>query len=372
MLLDRNAGTHYFDPADGGSALLYQHVFWFFGHPEVYIMILPAMGIISEVIPVFARKPIFGYKAVAFSTVGIAFFSMLVWAHHMFSVGLPIGLDSFFMVTSMIIAIPTGVKILNWLATLSRGNISFDTPMLWALGFIAVFTLGGISGIMLAAFPVDWQLTDTYFVVAHLHYVLFGGSMFGIFAGLYYWWPKMFGRQLDERLGKLHFWTVFVGFNVTFFPQHMLGMLGMPRRVYTYNQHGLWEVYTDLLDRRVPDGRRHARVRLERRSEHASGSAPATIRGLPTRSSGTPPHRLRRELRHCPVRDERAPTSRSAPSPRRDERLLVGWSARSLGLLAVGGTGLAVISGAAGWHCASRTRSARGTTAGSARRDRLG
>jgi cytochrome c oxidase subunit I len=243
MLLDRNAGTHYFDPAHGGSALLYQHVFWFFGHPEVYIMILPAMGIISEVIPVFARKPIFGYKAVAFSTVGIAFFSMLVWAHHMFSVGLPIGLDSFFMVTSMIIAIPTGVKILNWLATLWRGNISFDTPMLWALGFIAVFTLGGISGIMLAAFPVDWQLTDTYFVVAHLHYVLFGGSAFGIFAGLYYWWPKMFGRILDERLGKLHFWMVFVGFNLTFFPQHMLGMLGMPRRVYTYNQHGLWEAY---------------------------------------------------------------------------------------------------------------------------------
>ena len=182
MLTDRNLGTHFFDPAHGGSALLYQNVFWFFGHPEVYIMILPAMGIVSEVIPVFARKPIFGYKAVAFSTVGIAFFSMLVWAHHMFSVGLPLGLDSFFMVTSMVIAIPTGVKILNWLATLWRGNISFDTPMLWALGFIAIFTIGGISGIFLASFPVDWQLTDTYFVVAHLHYVLFGGSIFGVFA----------------------------------------------------------------------------------------------------------------------------------------------------------------------------------------------
>ena len=243
MLLDRQAGTHFFDPAHGGSPILYQHVFWFFGHPEVYIMILPAMGMISEILPVFARKPIFGYKAVAISTVGIAFYSLLVWAHHMFAVGLPIGLDIFFMLSSMIIAIPTGVKIFNWLATIWRGNISFDTPMLWALGFIAVFTIGGLSGIFLAAFPIDWQVTDTYFVVAHLHYVLFGGSIFGIFGGLYYWWPKMFGRLLDERLGKLHFWLVFVGFNLTFFPQHMLGLLGMPRRVYTYQAHGLWEAY---------------------------------------------------------------------------------------------------------------------------------
>ena len=243
MLLDRQAGTHFFDPAHGGSPLLYQHVFWFFGHPEVYIMILPAMGIISEVIPVFSRKPIFGYKAVAISTVGIAFYSLLVWAHHMFAVGMPLGLDIFFMLSSMIIAIPTGVKIFNWLATIWRGNISFDTPMLWALGFICVFTIGGLSGIFLAAFPIDWQVTDTYFVVAHLHYVLFGGSIFGIFSGLFYWWPKMFGRILDERLGKLQFWLVFVGFNVTFFPQHMLGLLGMPRRVYTYQAHGLWEIY---------------------------------------------------------------------------------------------------------------------------------
>jgi cytochrome c oxidase subunit 1 len=243
MLLDRQVGTHFFDPAHGGSPILYQHVFWFFGHPEVYIMILPAMGIISEVLPVFARKPIFGYKAVAFSTAGIAFYSLLVWAHHMFAVGLPIGLDIFFMLSSMIIAIPTGVKIFNWLATIWRGNISFDTPMLWALGFIGVFTVGGLSGIFLASFPIDWQVTDTYFVVAHLHYVLFGGSIFGIFSGLYYWWPKMFGRMLDETLGKLHFWLVFVGFNLTFFPQHMLGLLGMPRRIYTYHPGGLWEAY---------------------------------------------------------------------------------------------------------------------------------
>jgi cytochrome c oxidase subunit 1 len=243
MLLDRQAGTHFFDPAHGGNAVLYQHVFWFFGHPEVYIMILPAMGIVSEVLPVFSRKPIFGYKAVAISTAGIAFYSMLVWAHHMFAVGMPVGLDIFFMLSSMIIAVPTGVKIFNWLATVWRGNISFDTPMLWALGFIGVFTIGGLSGIFLAAFPIDWQVTDTYFVVAHLHYVLFGGSIFGIFAGLYYWWPKMFGRVLDERLGKWHFWLVLLGFNVTFLPQHFLGLLGMPRRVYTYHPHGLWEAY---------------------------------------------------------------------------------------------------------------------------------
>jgi cytochrome c oxidase subunit 1 len=243
MLLDRQVGTHFFDPAHGGNAILYQHVFWFFGHPEVYIMILPAMGIVSEILPVFSRKPIFGYKAVAISTAGIAFYSLLVWAHHMFSVGLPVGLDIFFMLSSMIIAVPTGVKIFNWLATVWRGNVSFDTPMLWALGFIAVFTIGGLSGIFLAAFPIDWQVTDTYFVVAHLHYVLFGGSIFGIFGGLYYWWPKMFGRVLDERLGKWHFWLVLLGFNVTFLPQHFLGLLGMPRRVYTYHPHGLWEAY---------------------------------------------------------------------------------------------------------------------------------
>ena len=243
LLLDRQAGTHFFLPDQGGNAVLYQHVFWFFGHPEVYIMVLPAFGMISEIIPVFARKPIFGYKAVAFSTAGIAFFSMLVWAHHMFTVGMPAFLNAFFMISSMIIAVPTGVKIFNWLATLWRGNLHFDTPMLYALGFVSVFTIGGLSGIFLAAFPVDWQLHDTYYVVAHFHYVLFGGSLLAILGGLTYWWPKFFGRLLDERLGKIAFWLIFVGFNITFFPQHMLGLLGMPRRIYTYEDVGMLEDY---------------------------------------------------------------------------------------------------------------------------------
>jgi len=243
LLLDRQVGTHFFDPTHGGSALLYQHLFWFFGHPEVYIIILPAMGVLSEVLPVFSRKPIFGYKAIAFSTVAIGFYSMLVWAHHMFSVGLPNFLNVFFMLSSMVIAIPTGVKIFNWIATTWRGNLILDTAMLWALGFIFVFTIGGLSGIFLAAFPVDWQVTDTYYVVAHMHYVMFGGGVFGVFAALFYWWAKIFGRLLDERLGKAQFWLVFVGFNLTFFPQHMLGLMGMPRRNFTYFHHGLFEAY---------------------------------------------------------------------------------------------------------------------------------
>jgi len=246
LLLDRQAGTNFFDPAQGGNAVLWQHVFWFFGHPEVYIMILPVMGVISEVIPVFSRKPIFGYTAIVFSTVAIGFYSLLVWAHHMFTVGLSTPLLGFFMISSMIIAVPTGIKILNWLATTWRGNLIFDTPMLFALGFIALFTIGGLSGIFLATFPFDWQAQDSYFVVAHLHYVLFGGSMFGIFAGLYYWWPKIFGRLLDEKLGKWHFWLLFIGFNLAFFPQHMLGLMGMPRRVWTYDHGGAWEAYNTI------------------------------------------------------------------------------------------------------------------------------
>jgi cytochrome c oxidase subunit I len=243
LLLDRQAGTSFFLPDEGGNAVLYQHVFWFFGHPEVYIMILPVMGIVSEVLPVFARKPIFGYTAIVLSTVAIGFYSLLVWAHHMFTVGLAVVLLGFFMISSMIIAVPTGVKIFNWLATIWRGNLRFDTPMLFALGFVGLFTIGGLSGIFLAVFPFDYQAHDSYFVVAHLHYVLFGGSMFGIFAGLYYWWPKIFGRLLHEGLGKVHFWLLFIGFNLAFFPQHLLGLEGMPRRIYTYDRGGTWETY---------------------------------------------------------------------------------------------------------------------------------
>jgi cytochrome c oxidase subunit 1 len=243
LLLDRQFGTSFFLPAGGGEPLLYQHAFWFFGHPEVYIMILPAFGVISEVLPVFCRKPIFGYKAIAFSTVAIGFFSLLVWAHHMFAVGLPTWLNGFFMVSSVLIGVPTGIKIFNWVATTWRGNLIYDTPLLYALGFLIVFTLGGISGIMVAAFPFDWQVHDTYFVVAHLHYVLFGGSIFALLAGLHYWWPKFFGKQLDERLGKVEFALVFIGFNVAFFPQHMLGMAGMVRRIYTYPDESVLPEY---------------------------------------------------------------------------------------------------------------------------------
>jgi cytochrome c oxidase subunit 1 len=234
LLTDRHFGTGFFNVADGGDPLLWQHLFWFFGHPEVYIMILPAFGIISEVLPVFARKPIFGYKAIAAATVAIAFLGLLVWAHHMFTTPMSTVVLSFFMLSSFAIAVPTGVKIFNWIATLWKGQILMKTPLYFAAGLPAVFVIGGISGILLAIFPVDWQLHDTYFVVAHIHYVLFGGSVFGIFAALYYWFPKMSGRLLSETLGKLSFWTIFVGFNLTFLVQHSMGLSGMPRRVYRY------------------------------------------------------------------------------------------------------------------------------------------
>ncbi len=242
LLLDRQTGTTFF-AAENDGAVLWQHMFWFFGHPEVYIMVLPAMGMLSEAIPVFSRKPIFGYKAIAFSTIGIAFASMLVWAHHMFTVGMPTWLNSWFMITSFSVAVPTAIKIFNWLATLWRGHLWFRAPLLFSLGFIALFTMGGFSGIMLAVFPVDFVVHDTYYVVAHLHYVLFGGTVFGIFAGTYYWFPKMTGRMYDERLAQIHFWLMFVGFNAAFLPQHMLGLMGMPRRIYTYDREGLFEWY---------------------------------------------------------------------------------------------------------------------------------
>ncbi len=243
LLTDRHFGTHFFDPTQGGSPMLWQHVFWFFGHPEVYIMILPGFGIISEVLPVFARKPIFGYKAIAASSAAIAFLGVLVWAHHMFATPLSTPVLAFFMLASMAIAIPTGVKIFNWIATLWQGTIHFDTPLLYAAGFLTLFLIGGISGVMLAIFPINWQVTDTYFVVAHFHYVLVGGAMFSIFAGLYYWFPKITGRKLSEGLGKASFWVMFIGFNLTFLVQHSLGLSGMPRRIYEYPGNMGWTAY---------------------------------------------------------------------------------------------------------------------------------
>ena len=243
LLTDRHFGTHFFDPAAHGSPVLWQHLFWFFGHPEVYIMILPGFGMISEVIPVFSRKPIFGYKAIAASTAVIAFLATLVWAHHMFASPVPLVVLGFFMLSSFLIGVPTGVKIFNWIATLWRGSLVMTASLYFAIGFISIFLLGGITGIFLATFPVDWQLTDTYFVVAHFHYVLMGGAVFSIMAGLYYWFPKMTGRLLNERLGKISFWVMFIGFNMTFFVQHALGLSGMPRRIYTYPAGYGWSAY---------------------------------------------------------------------------------------------------------------------------------
>jgi len=234
LLTDRHFGTAFFDPAGGGDPLLWQHLFWFFGHPEVYVMVLPAFGIVSEVLPVFARKPIFGYKAIAVSSVAIAFLSALVWAHHMFTTPTATVVLAFFMLSSFTIAVPTGIKIFNWIATLWRGSIIFKTPLLFTVAFLAQFPIGGITGVMMAIFPVDWQLHDTYFIVAHFHYVLFGGSAFALMAGLYYWFPKIAGRMFSEPLGKLSFWFMFVGFNVTFLIQHSAGLSGMPRRIYDY------------------------------------------------------------------------------------------------------------------------------------------
>jgi heme/copper-type cytochrome/quinol oxidase subunit 1 len=240
LLTDRHFGTHFYDPTQGGSPLLWQHLFWFFGHPEVYIMILPGFGIVSEVLPVFSRKPIFGYRAIAAATIGIAFLSLLVWAHHMFTTPISTVVLAFFFLSSVVIAIPTGVKVFNWIATLWRGTLVMKTPLYFGVGFVSLFTIGGISGVMLAIFPIDWQVHDTYFVVAHFHYVLVAGAVNAILCGLYYWFPKMTGRMLSDTLGKLSFWLTFIGFNVTFLVQHSLGLDGMPRRIYEYSSANDW------------------------------------------------------------------------------------------------------------------------------------
>ncbi len=239
LLFDRNFGTAFFS-GPGSDPAMWQHMFWFYSHPAVYIMVLPAMGVVSEVLPVFSRKPIFGYKAIAYSTAAIGLLGFLVWAHHMFTTGLSPVLTTFFMAATMTIAVPTGVKVFNWLATLWGGKLSFKTPLLFAFGFLSMFVIGGISGVFNAVVPIDYQVQDSYFVVAHLHYVLFGGSVFGIFSGLYYWTPKITGWVMNEKLGKLHFWLMLIGFNVTFFPMHILGLEGMPRRIFTYAADRGW------------------------------------------------------------------------------------------------------------------------------------
>ncbi|MBI2780791.1 MAG: cytochrome c oxidase subunit I [Chloroflexi bacterium] len=238
LFIDRNYGGSFFLPDKGGTAVLYQNVFWFYSHPAVYVMVLPAMGVISEVLPVFSRKPLFGYKAFIFATAGIGALGFSVWAHHMFTTGavfLP-----FFSLMTFLIAVPTGVKMFNWVFTLFRGQLTFSTPLIFAIGFLTMFLIGGINGAFSASVPIDFALQDTYWVVAHLHYVLFGGSVFGVFAGIYYWFPKMTGRMLSESLGKVHFVIMFIGFNLTFFPMHMLGIKGMPRRIADYASDAGW------------------------------------------------------------------------------------------------------------------------------------
>jgi cytochrome c oxidase subunit I len=243
---DRLFGTVFFQPGGGGDPILWQHLFWIFGHPEVYILILPAFGVISDVIPTFSKKPLFGYPIVVYAGILIGFIGWGVWSHHMFTVGLGPIADSFFVAATMIIAIPTGVKIFNWLATMWGGSLKFTTAMLFSVGLVAVFTIGGLSGIMHASAPVNLQQHDTYFVVAHFHYVIVGGAMMGLWAGLYYWFPKVSGRYLSETLGQWHFWTTMIGFNLTFFPMHFSGLFGMPRRIYTYSAELNVDIYNQL------------------------------------------------------------------------------------------------------------------------------
>ena len=246
LMMDRFFGTNFYTAAAGADPLLWQHLFWIFGHPEVYILILPAFGLVSEVLPTFSKKPLFGYPVMVYSGILIAFLGFGVWAHHMFAVGMGPVADSVFGLTTMLIAIPTGVKIFNWLGTMAQGQVKFTTAALFAAGLVGLFTIGGISGIMHSSPPADLQQTDSYFIVAHFHYVLFGGSIMGLFAGVYYYFPKFYGRMLDETLGKVHFWLNFVAMNLTFFPMHFSGMLGMPRRIYTYDSGQGWETFNAI------------------------------------------------------------------------------------------------------------------------------
>jgi cytochrome c oxidase subunit 1 len=247
MLTDRHFGTSFFSAAGGGDPVLFQHVFWFFGHPEVYIMILPAFGVISQVIPTFARKKLFGYSSMVYATASIAFLSFIVWAHHMFTTGMPVAGELYFMYATTMIAVPTAVKVFNWTATMWRGSMTFETPMLWAVAFVFLFTIGGFTGLMMGVAPADMQYHDTYFIVAHFHYVLVTGALFAIIAAVYYWLPKWTGHMYDERLGKIHFWWSAISVNVLFFPQHFLGLAGMPRRIPDYPlQFADWNMVSSI------------------------------------------------------------------------------------------------------------------------------
>jgi len=232
--MDVHFGTSFFSAAGGGDPVLFQHIFWFFGHPEVYIIILPAFGVVSQIIPAFSRKPLFGYDSMVYATASIAFLSFIVWAHHMYTVGMPIAGELFFMYATMLIAVPTGVKVFNWISTMWRGALSFETPMLFSIGFIILFTIGGFTGLMLSIAPADFQYHDSYFVVAHFHYVMVAGAVFSMTAAIYFWLPKWCGRMYNETMGKTHFWISFIGFNLAFFPQHFVGLAGMPRRIPDY------------------------------------------------------------------------------------------------------------------------------------------
>ena len=287
LQFDRLFGANFFEVDEGADPLLWQHLFWIFGHPEVYILILPSFGIVSEVLPVFSRKPLFGYPFVVFSGVAIGFMGWGVWAHHMFASSLgPVSVAAF-AISTMFIAVPTGVKIINWLATMWGGRLRLNVAMMFAIGLVVLFTIGGLSGVTHAVAPSDTQQTDTYYIVAHFHYVLFGGAVFGLFAGFYYWWPKVFGRMLSEKIGRVNFWLMFIGMNLTFGPMHIVGLDGQPRRMYTLRvEHGLRHVEPRRDDRRVHPRGRRLRVHHQRHQVASAARRPRRIRGMPARSSG--------------------------------------------------------------------------------------
>ena len=294
LLVDRYLGGHFFDTQAGGSAVIWMHFFWIFGHPEVYVLVLPAFGVASEIIPVFSRKPIFGYAVMVAATISIAFIGMSVWAHHMFTVGMASNANTFFVLSTMAIAVPTGIKIFNWLATMWGGKLDFRAPMVFSVAFLFQFLVAGLTGIMLGAAPFDWQLGNSYFVVAHFHYVIVGGILFTIFGAFYYWFPKMTGRMYHEGLARLHFWLFVIGFHLTFDFMHIPGLLGMPRRIYTYEPGRGWDVWNLIVT--VGVFFQAAGVSYSRSTWRSRGwpaNTRATIRGTAGRSSGSPrPRRL--------------------------------------------------------------------------------